>query len=190
MVRNKVSPCPIIPTIYRLPEPQRQQGWLKSSDDRGYSPKCRAQLFLLLPAPHCPHCPHCLRSLQAISRQYHDLRSLIDSCPLRFWTDLRHRLPRHHFKPRRTDRSVHHIAFGRNVDNLVRLDAPQFTIKHLNERKQTRQGGMYCKLWYVIPVSIVIFASLFLFNILTFAAVLPKHWKTRYFILDGLLNIV
>lgn len=75
------------------------------------------------------------------------------------------------------------------------LNSLQHTIKDLTERKQTVKAGMYRKLWYCILMSIVVIFAFFFFNSFTFAGVsdpdfVPNHWKTRWFILDGWLNIV
>lgn len=75
------------------------------------------------------------------------------------------------------------------------LNSLQFTIKDLTERKQTVKAGMYRKLWYAILLSIIVIFGFFFFNSFTFAGVsdpdfVPNHWKTRWFILDGWLNIV
>lgn len=75
------------------------------------------------------------------------------------------------------------------------LNSLQATIKDLVERKQHVKAGMYKKLWYAILASIIIIFAFFFFNSFTFAGVadpdfVPNHWKTRWFILDGWLNIV
>lgn len=54
---------------------------------------------------------------------------------------------------------------------------------------------MYKKLWWAILISILVIFAFFFFNSFTFASVhdpdfVPFHWKTRWFILDGWLNIV
>lgn len=75
------------------------------------------------------------------------------------------------------------------------LNSLQMTIKDLVERKQHVKAGMYKKLWYAILGSIIVIFAFFFFNSFTFAGVadpdfVPNHWKTRWFILDGWLNIV
>ena len=75
------------------------------------------------------------------------------------------------------------------------LNSLQFTIKDLTERKQTVKAGMYRKLWYAILLSIIVIFGFFFFNSFTMTGVsdpdfVPNHWKTRWFILDGWLNIV
>lgn len=75
------------------------------------------------------------------------------------------------------------------------LSSLQYTIKELNERKQYIKMNMYRKLWYCILFSILVIFGFFFFNSVTFAGVadpdfVPKHWKSRWFILDGWLNIV
>ncbi|KAF2225888.1 lung seven transmembrane receptor-domain-containing protein [Elsinoe ampelina] len=69
------------------------------------------------------------------------------------------------------------------------------TMKDLMERKQTVKAGMYRKLWWCILSSIIVIFAFFFINSWTFAGVsnedfVPKHWSTRWFILDGWLNLV
>ncbi|TKX24876.1 membrane protein PTM1 [Elsinoe australis] len=69
------------------------------------------------------------------------------------------------------------------------------TMKDLMERKQTVKAGMYRKLWWCILGSIIVIFAFFFINSWTFAGVsnedfVPKHWSTRWFILDGWLNLV
>jgi hypothetical protein len=69
------------------------------------------------------------------------------------------------------------------------------TMKDLNERKQTVKASMYRKLWWSILISIMIIFGFFFFNSFTFASAsdpdfVPFHWQTRWFILDGWLNLV
>jgi len=69
------------------------------------------------------------------------------------------------------------------------------TMKDLNERKQTVKAMMYRKLWWAILFSIMIIFGFFFFNSFTFASAsdpdfVPFHWQTRWFILDGWLNLV
>ena len=54
---------------------------------------------------------------------------------------------------------------------------------------------MYKKLWWCILVSILVIFGFFFVNSLSFASArdpdyVPFHWKSRWFILDGWLNIV
>jgi len=54
---------------------------------------------------------------------------------------------------------------------------------------------MYKKLWWCILLSIFVIFGFFFFNSLSFASVsdpdyVPFHWKTRWFVLDGWLNLV
>jgi hypothetical protein len=75
------------------------------------------------------------------------------------------------------------------------LNSLNLTLKDLNERKQTVKAGMYRKLWYCILISIFTIFGFFFFNSFTFAGVsdpdfVPDHWQTRWFILDGWLNLV
>lgn len=75
------------------------------------------------------------------------------------------------------------------------LNSLSFTLKDLRERKQHVKEGMYKKLWWAILISVLVIFAFFFFNSITFASVndpdfVPFHWKTRWFILDGWLNIV
>jgi hypothetical protein len=75
------------------------------------------------------------------------------------------------------------------------LNSLNLTMKDLNERKQTVKAGMYRKLWYCILISIFTIFGFFFFNSFTFAGVsdpnfVPEHWQSRWFILDGWLNLV
>lgn len=75
------------------------------------------------------------------------------------------------------------------------LNSLNLTMKDLKERKQTVKAGMYRKLWYCILISIFTIFGFFFFNSLTFAGVsdpdfVPEHWQSRWFILDGWLNLV
>lgn len=69
------------------------------------------------------------------------------------------------------------------------------TIKDLVDRKQRVKAMMYKKLWWCILGSILVIFAFFFLNSLSFADVsdddfVPSHWQTRWFILDGWLNIV
>lgn len=75
------------------------------------------------------------------------------------------------------------------------LNSLNMTMKDLNERKQTVKAGMYRKLWWSILLSIIVIFGFFFFNSFTFASAsdpdfVPFHWQTRWFILDGWLNLV
>lgn len=75
------------------------------------------------------------------------------------------------------------------------LNSLNATLKDLRERKQHVKEAMYRKLWWLILVSILVIFGFFFFNSFTFASVndpdfVPFHWKTRWFVLDGWLNIV
>lgn len=68
-------------------------------------------------------------------------------------------------------------------------------MKDLVDRKQSVKAGMYRKLWYCILLSILVIFGFFFFNSFAFAGVsdpdfVPDHWQTRWFILDGWLNLV
>jgi hypothetical protein len=75
------------------------------------------------------------------------------------------------------------------------LNSLNATIKDLVERKQTVKLSMYRQLWWAILLSIMVIFGFFFFNSFTFASTrspdfVPFHWKTRWFILDGWLNLV
>ena len=75
------------------------------------------------------------------------------------------------------------------------LNSLNMTLKDLMERKQTVKAAMYRKLWWCILASIIVIFGFFFFNSLTFAGVgdinfAPTHWKYRWFVLDGWLNVV
>lgn len=75
------------------------------------------------------------------------------------------------------------------------LNSLNFTLKDLRERKQTVKEGMYKKLWWCILVSILVIFGFFFFNSFSFASAtdpnyVPFHWKSRWFVLDGWLNLV
>ncbi|KAK5137269.1 hypothetical protein LTR08_000239 [Meristemomyces frigidus] len=75
------------------------------------------------------------------------------------------------------------------------LNSLNLTMKDLMERKQTVKAMMYRKLWWCILASIAVIFAFFFFNSWTFAGssaedFVPTHWQTRWFILDGWLNLV
>ncbi|KAI4243377.1 MAG: hypothetical protein L6R40_003549 [Gallowayella cf. fulva] len=75
------------------------------------------------------------------------------------------------------------------------LNSLNYTMKDLLERKQSVKAMMYKKLWWCILASIVVIFGFFFLNSFTFAErsapdFVPLHWKTRWFILDGWLNLV
>lgn len=75
------------------------------------------------------------------------------------------------------------------------LNSLNFTLKDLRERKQHTKEIMYKKLWWCILLTVVVTFAFFFLNSFTFASIndidfVPLHWKTRWFVLDGWLNIV
>ena len=75
------------------------------------------------------------------------------------------------------------------------LNSLNLTRKDLVERKQTVKAGMYQKLWWCLLGSILVIFAFFFLNSFTFASrmdedFVPEHWKTRWFVLDGWLNLV
>ena len=75
------------------------------------------------------------------------------------------------------------------------LNALSATLKDLLDRKQNVKAMMYRRLWWCILGSILVIFAFFFFNSFTFArrsdpGFVPNNWKTRWFILDGWLNLV
>jgi hypothetical protein len=75
------------------------------------------------------------------------------------------------------------------------LNSLNFTLKDLLQRKQTVKAAMYKKLWWCILASIIVIFAFFFVNSWTFAGqaeedFVPNHWSTRWFILDGWLNMI
>lgn len=75
------------------------------------------------------------------------------------------------------------------------LNSLNWTLKDLKERKQHVKETMYRKLWWCILISILVIFGFFFFNSFSFASArdpgyVPFHWKSRWFILDGWLNLV
>lgn len=75
------------------------------------------------------------------------------------------------------------------------LNSLNYTMKDLMERKQTIKAAMYRRLWWCILLSIVVIFVFFFVNSWTFAGqsntdFVPNHWQSRWFILDGWLNLV
>lgn len=75
------------------------------------------------------------------------------------------------------------------------LNALGATMKDLMERKQTVKARMYRKLFWCLVGSIGVIFGFFFVNSFSFAGhsdpdFVPDHWQTRWFILDGWLNLV
>lgn len=75
------------------------------------------------------------------------------------------------------------------------LNSLNFTLKDLRDRKQHAKEAMYRKLWWCILISIMVIFAFFFFNSFSFASArdpdyVPFHWKSRWFVLDGWLNLV
>lgn len=75
------------------------------------------------------------------------------------------------------------------------LNSLNLTMKDLLERKQHVKAAMYKKLWWCILTSIVVIFGFFFLNSFSFAGAsdpdfAPTHWQTRWFVLDGWLNLV
>jgi hypothetical protein len=75
------------------------------------------------------------------------------------------------------------------------LNSLNLTMKDLLERKQHVKAAMYKKLWWCILGSIVVIFGFFFLNSFSFAGAsdpdfAPTHWQTRWFVLDGWLNLV
>lgn len=75
------------------------------------------------------------------------------------------------------------------------LNSLNATMKDLINRKQKTKALMYKKLWWCILGSIIVIFGFFFLNSFAFAgrndaSFVPDHWKSRWFVLDGWLNIV
>lgn len=75
------------------------------------------------------------------------------------------------------------------------LNSLNATMKDLIDRKQKTKALMYKKLWWCILGSIIVIFGFFFINSFAFAgrsdaSFVPEHWKARWFVLDGWLNIV
>ncbi|KAF2489974.1 hypothetical protein BU16DRAFT_168326 [Lophium mytilinum] len=75
------------------------------------------------------------------------------------------------------------------------LNSLNMTMKDLTDRKQHVKAMMYKRLWWCILTSIIVIFGFFFINSFTFASArsadfAPTHWQTRWFILDGWLNLV
>ncbi|KAJ6144807.1 Transmembrane receptor eukaryota [Penicillium chermesinum] len=75
------------------------------------------------------------------------------------------------------------------------LNSLNATMKDLIDRKQKTKAMMYKKLWWCILGSIIVIFGFFFINSFAMAgssdaSFVPEHWKSRWFVLDGWLNIV
>lgn len=75
------------------------------------------------------------------------------------------------------------------------LSSLNLTIKDLVDRKQKTKALMYKKLSWCILGSILVIFAFFFVNSFAFAGsseanFIPDHWQTRWFVLDGWLNLV
>ena len=75
------------------------------------------------------------------------------------------------------------------------LNSLNRTMKDLIDRKQKTKAMMYKKLWWCILGSIMVIFGFFFINSFAFAGrseanFVPEHWQTRWFVLDGWLNLV
>lgn len=75
------------------------------------------------------------------------------------------------------------------------LNSLAFTMKDLAERKQRVKLQMYRNLWWCIIASILVIFGFFFLNSFSLAGTsdpnfTPDHWQTRWFVLDGWLNLV
>lgn len=75
------------------------------------------------------------------------------------------------------------------------LNSLNATMKDLIDRKQKTKAMMYKKLWWCILGSIIVIFGFFFINSFAFAgrsnaSFVPDHWKARWFVLDGWLNLV
>jgi hypothetical protein len=75
------------------------------------------------------------------------------------------------------------------------LSSLNLTMKDLIDRKQKTKALMYKRLWWCILGSVMVIFGFFFINSFAFAGsseanFVPEHWQTRWFVLDGWLNIV
>ncbi|KAL9106565.1 MAG: hypothetical protein Q9227_008411 [Pyrenula ochraceoflavens] len=75
------------------------------------------------------------------------------------------------------------------------LNSLNMTKKELLDRKQKVKYTMYQRLWWCILGSILVIFGFFFINSFAFAGrseanFVPEHWQTRWFVLDGWLNLV
>ena len=75
------------------------------------------------------------------------------------------------------------------------LSALNLTMKDLIDRKQKTKALMYKRLWWCILGSVIVIFAFFFVNSFAFAGsseanFVPEHWQTRWFVLDGWLNLV
>lgn len=75
------------------------------------------------------------------------------------------------------------------------LNSLNMTMKDLIDRKQKTKAMMYKKLWWCILGSVMVIFAFFFINSFAFAGrseanFVPEHWQTRWFVLDGWLNLV
>lgn len=75
------------------------------------------------------------------------------------------------------------------------LSSLTHTIKFLEERKQGVKASMYKNLWRLLLGSVLVIFGFFFLNSLIFANESPRefitrHWQSRWFMLDGWLNVV
>ena len=75
------------------------------------------------------------------------------------------------------------------------LSSLNLTMKDLIDRKQKTKALMYKRLWWCILGSVMVIFAFFFVNSFAFAGTseanfVPEHWQTRWFVLDGWLNIV
>lgn len=75
------------------------------------------------------------------------------------------------------------------------LNSLNFTMKDLQQRKQHVKARMYKQLWWAILGSILVIFAFFFLNAVSLSGIgdgdfAPTHWQSRWFVLDGWLNIV
>ncbi|KAG0036092.1 hypothetical protein BGZ82_004702 [Podila clonocystis] len=69
------------------------------------------------------------------------------------------------------------------------------TIATLNLRRQTEKVRMYTRLWRLLVFSLIVLCAFFVINTLAFMSMddvdwPANHWRIRWFLLDGWLNIL
>ncbi|KAK9454699.1 lung seven transmembrane receptor-domain-containing protein [Dipodascopsis uninucleata] len=87
------------------------------------------------------------------------------------------------------------LATTMNIFYLWILNSLTKTIRELKERKQNVKALMYNRLFWLLMTSIIVIFAFFFFSSITFADrnsrdFIPLHWKSRWFVLDGWMNVV
>lgn len=87
------------------------------------------------------------------------------------------------------------LATTMTVFYMATLNSLTHTLKDLRDRKQFIKEAMYKKLWWAILATVMFIFVFVLFNGASAGALrdpnyFPRHWQTRWFVIDGWLNLV